>query len=207
MKQTPVILCALPLLAGLTAKPDVLELKNGQVLSGNYLGGTAGTIRFATSSGTQVIETRPALAGHRALAQNAVDEIEVVRSVLKADRKVVMAEGMQLTDRESSAFWPLYREYRAAMDKVGDGRLELVLEYAELYPNVPEEHAKQMLKKYAALEEKSVGVRNKYSKKLAKVLPASKVLRFAQLENRLDLALRVQLAAHIPLMPTQSNGN
>lgn len=140
----------------------------------------------------------------RAVAQNLVDTIEVVRGALKADRKVVIAEGMQLTDSESSAFWPIYREYRSDMDKIGDGRVELVLEYADLYPNVPEDRAKQLLKKYGALEEKAVSVRNKYLKKLGKVLPTSKVLRFAQLENRLDLAVRVQVAAAVPLVPTNA---
>src|SRR2546426_3318087 len=80
----------------------------------------------------------------RAAAQNVVDQIEVVRGVLKADRKIVIAVGMQLTDEESSGFWPIYRDYRVAMDKLGDGRIELVLEYADLYPNVPEDRAKQM---------------------------------------------------------------
>jgi len=140
----------------------------------------------------------------RAAAQNVVDQIEVVRGALKADRKIMIAVGMQLTDEESSGFWPIYRDYRVAMDKLGDGRIELVLEYADLYPNVPEDRAKQMLKKYAALEDKTVSVRNKYLKKLGKVLPASKVLRFAQLENRLDLAVRVQVAASVPLVPADS---
>ncbi len=44
------------------AHADVLELKNGQVLTGKYAGGTAGTIRFETTAGTQVIETSQALA-------------------------------------------------------------------------------------------------------------------------------------------------
>lgn len=41
---------------------DVLELKDGKVLTGKYVGGTAGSIRFETSAGTQVIETSRALA-------------------------------------------------------------------------------------------------------------------------------------------------
>ncbi len=141
------------------------------------------------------------LVAQPAVAQNVVDEIEVVRGALKADRKIVIAEGLKLTDGESSAFWPIYRDYRAAMDKVGDIRVELVLEFADLYPDVPEDRAMAMLKKYAALEAKSVDIRNKYLKKLSKILPAAKVLRFAQLENRLDLALHLQLAAQIPLVP------
>ena len=36
---------------------DVLELKNGTILDGKYVGGTAGTVRFETGAGMQVIET------------------------------------------------------------------------------------------------------------------------------------------------------
>jgi len=49
-------------LAGLQTQADVLELKNGQILNGKYVGGTAGTIRFDTGNGTQVIETAQATA-------------------------------------------------------------------------------------------------------------------------------------------------
>ena len=44
------------------SQADVLELKNGKVLTGSYVGGTAGTIRFQTAEGVQVIETGKALA-------------------------------------------------------------------------------------------------------------------------------------------------
>ncbi len=50
------------LLACGLAGADVLELRNGKVLNGKYLGGTAGTIRFETSAGTQVVETGQAVA-------------------------------------------------------------------------------------------------------------------------------------------------
>ena len=41
---------------------DVLELKNGQVHNGKYVGGTAGTVRFDTGAGMQVIETSQIIA-------------------------------------------------------------------------------------------------------------------------------------------------
>ena len=88
------------------------------------------------------------------------------------------------------------------MDKSADGIVELVLEYADLYPNVPDDRAKKLLKDYTALEEKHASRRAWFFKKFAKVLPAVKTMRFIQLENRLDLAVRLQLASVIPLVPT-----
>src|SRR6266516_3960650 len=88
------------------------------------------------------------LPAARTAAQTVVDEIEVLRSSLKADRKVVIAEGMNLTDRKSTVFWPIYRDYRNEMDKVNDGLVKLVLEYVDDYPDVPAERAKKMLTEY-----------------------------------------------------------
>jgi hypothetical protein len=47
---------------GLAAQADILELKNGTVLNGKYVGGTAGTLRFDTGAGQQVIETSQVVA-------------------------------------------------------------------------------------------------------------------------------------------------
>ena len=135
------------------------------------------------------------------VAQNVTDAIEIVRATYKADRQAFLAETLQLTESESAAFWPLYRSYRADMDKLGDGLVKLVLEYADVYPDVPEKRAQAMLKEYSALEQKLASQRAWYLKRAAKVLPAAKALRWAQLENRMDLVLRLQLAGKVPLVP------
>src|SRR5262245_1172459 len=136
-----------------------------------------------------------------AFAQSDQDLIEVARSVVNADRKAVVVAAMELTDSESKDFWPLYHEYRAAMDKISDDRLELVLKYAKLYPTVTEEQATEMLNSYTSLEQRQVEQRNVYLKKFSKVLPSAKALRFAQVETRLDLLIHLNLAARIPLAP------
>ncbi len=136
------------------------------------------------------------------LAQTVIDAAEVARSTIKADRKVVIAENLRLTETEGKAFWPLYRNYRFEIEKANDDVVKLVLEYADLYPNVPEDRAKAMLSKYTSLEKRLVDIRAKHLKKIGKVLPATKTMRFAQLENRLDLAMRMSLATSIPLVPS-----
>ena len=47
---------------GLPARADILELKNGNILNGKYVGGTAGTVRYETSAGMQVIATSDIVA-------------------------------------------------------------------------------------------------------------------------------------------------
>jgi hypothetical protein len=143
----------------------------------------------------------PLMPFQHASAQSDQDLIEVARSVVTADRKAVVVAGMELTDAEAKDFWPLYNEYRVAMDKIGDDRVQLVLNYAKLYPNVPDEQAKELFDTYTSLEQRQVEQRNLYLKKIGKVLPAAKALRFAQIETRLDLLVHLNLAARIPLTP------
>ena len=139
-----------------------------------------------------------------ASAQSRRDVIETFRSDLRADRKTIIMEEMKFTEEESEAFWPIYRDYRAEVGTIVDNVVKLVLEYADLYPNVPEEKAREMLKQYTKAEEDLLKVKTKYWKKFDKVLPPSKVFRFAQVDNRLDLGTRMAMAASIPLLPIDS---
>jgi hypothetical protein len=59
---TPLILSSALLGLGAPAHADVLELESGSVLNGKYVGGTAGTVRFETSAGMQVVETAKIIA-------------------------------------------------------------------------------------------------------------------------------------------------
>jgi hypothetical protein len=134
--------------------------------------------------------------------EKTADVIDLVRSVYKADRQAFLADALQLTDAEGKTFWPLYQSYRTDVDKIGDGLVKLVLEYGDLYPNVSEADARRLLKQYLALEQKLVKIRSWYLKRAGKTLSAGKALRWAQLENRMDLVLRLQLASAIPIAPT-----
>ena len=138
-------------------------------------------------------------------ADNLVDAIEIARADYKVDRQAYLAETLQLTDSESAAFWPLYQSYRADMEKLGDGLVKLLLEYADVYPDVPEKRAQAMLKEYSVLEKKLTSKRAWYLKRAGKVLPAVKVLRWAQLENRMDMVLRLQMADAVPLVPASQS--
>lgn len=145
------------------------------------------------------------LASPLAPGQTVQDAIEIVRGAVGRDRQALVAESMNLTEAESGPFWSVYREYRSEVEKIGDGLVKLVLEYSDVYPDqLDEKRAAAMLKEYTRLEERWTALKSRYSRKLLKTLPASKVLRFLQVENRLDIVVRMQLASAIPLVPNAS---
>ena len=69
-----------------------------------------------------------------AIAQDKpASNMEILREKLKADKKLVVATNMQLTQNEAPGFWPIYDAYQADLDKL-NGRLgQLIKRYAEAY--------------------------------------------------------------------------
>lgn len=128
------------------------------------------------------------------------DALETLRSDLRANRTAMIAQELQLSQQESDEFWPIYRAYRSEVDKATDNIVKLILEYSDEYPNVSDEKARQMLQEYLKTEAQLLKLKDKYFKSFGKVLPATKVFRFAQLDNRYDLGVRVGMATSIPIL-------
>ncbi|MCU0772203.1 MAG: hypothetical protein MUE94_10620 [Verrucomicrobia bacterium] len=162
------------------------------------------THRLRTSHLVALLTALVLPARAQAAEKNVTETINLMRAAVGTEREAIVAETLQLTESEAMAFWPLYRSYRADLEKIGDGLVKLMLEYADVYPDVPENRARQMLKDLLDLEQRMVDKRAGYLKRAGKVLPASKVLRWAQIEHRLDLVLRLQLAGAVPMVPASS---
>ncbi len=135
-----------------------------------------------------------------ALSQESLraDEQVLLKQVM-TDRRAVYAANLGLTDSESRAFWPIYDEYEAKVKKVNDRFLDLVNRYVEKYDTLTDEQAKKMLDEKMAIEKERMDLKQNYTKKIEKVLPAKKALRYAQIETRVDNMLRRDVYALIPL--------
>lgn len=136
----------------------------------------------------------------RAVAQTTTDAIEVTRAAIQTERRAIVAKTMELTEPESQAFWPVYNEYWAEMNKVLDRRVRLITDYAEHWGDISDEKAGSMLDEFFKIQEDRLKVKKSYVKKFKKVLPTKKVARYYQVENKLDALIDVDLAQGIPLL-------
>jgi len=128
------------------------------------------------------------------------DAIELTRDVIKAERKAIIAGTLDMTAKESEAFWPVYRDYENDISKVGDRLLGVIKEYAKNYDTLTDEQAKTMLQDYLKAKEDQLKVRKSYVKRFEKVLPPKKVVRFYQVENKINAAIEFEVAKEIPLV-------
>jgi hypothetical protein len=167
-------------------------------------------MRFSTLALPFLLASPLALADSAPSPQPTAQEVRqeaVSKAVIQASRTQINAERQQavtlslpLSPTESDAFWPLYREYHGKIDLLNDRFYKLVMEYAKAYPGVSDEQAKAFLKEYNSIDENRVDLREKYGKKFLKTLPATKVVRYLQIEHRLDVLEELDASSQIPLV-------
>ena len=131
-------------------------------------------------------------------AQTA-EEIRLTREVINNERQALVTRAMDLTPAEMQRFWPLYRQYRLAASKVGDRITTLITTYADNYQNLTDKVADKLLTEFVRLEEDRARLKAQYLPKFKKVLPPKKVVRFYQIENKLDTTLLAEIGQAIPL--------
>jgi len=135
-----------------------------------------------------------------AAAQTALDDqIALTRQSAQTDRKAILLGNMSFTAEESDLFWPKWEEYRAAAAANGDRLLALIKDFAENYNNMTNQKADELMSDHFSIEMQDVVIRQNFAKEISGFMPARKVMRIVQVENKLDAAIDLQLASEIPL--------
>ena len=130
---------------------------------------------------------------------NARDEIALTRADVQARRQEIIGAVMELNPEESDKFWPVYRDYRAEIEKLGDERVKFVEQFARNSATMSDEESKNLLDQWFKLRSKQLDIQKKYAGKFHKVLPGAKVARFYQVENALDTVVSLNLQAALPV--------
>ncbi len=138
-----------------------------------------------------------------AFADNAQDtNMQILLEKVKADKKLLIAGNMDLTDKESKEFWPYYEGYQKGLAEINGHMRGVINEYADAYNkgSVPDALAKKIINQALKVEGAEVILRRQYAEKLTKILPAHKVGRYLQMESKIRALIKYDLAANIPLM-------
>ena len=142
----------------------------------------------------------PALAQVNPQFADVSDEIEMVRSIVRIERKAAVEQNMQLAPAESQMFWAVYNEYEAERTAINDRTVKVVTDYAAAYPDVGDERAASLLAESFDVESDLVSLKKKYARRFAKVLTPARVARFFQIERKLDAVQNLSIAEEIPLI-------
>jgi len=138
-----------------------------------------------------------------ALAQDKpADNMQILREKIKADKKLLVAANMELTESEAKNFWPIYEDYQKDLQKINERLGKLLQSYAADYKNktMTDEKAKKLTDEFLSIEQAEVTLKTSYVPKLSKVLPATKMARYLQIENKIRAVIKYDLAATVPLV-------
>jgi len=124
------------------------------------------------------------------------------RALMQAGRDEIIELEMGLTKAEAERFWPLYKSYRADVMVVRDRYAALIGGYLRAYEagEVSDKYAEEILNDWLTYKEDLLKVQKQHVRKFKKALPPRKVVRFYQLENKMDAEIDAELAVFIPLM-------
>jgi hypothetical protein len=126
--------------------------------------------------------------------------IEILRETLRSNKKALVDVNLALTDEEARSFWPVYDRYQKDLNAVQGRLLRVIEDYAANFGTLTDEKASNLVDKYLAVERDRAELRRAYLEPISEVLPGRKVMRFYQIENKIEAVLRYELAATIPVV-------
>ncbi|HKF41895.1 MAG TPA: hypothetical protein VKG01_02235 [Thermoanaerobaculia bacterium] len=142
-----------------------------------------------------------ALAQQKA-SEKPADNMDILREKLRADKKLLVAQNMNLTEAEAAKFWPVYEAYQKDLAATGDRLLKTVKEYADAYNSrsITDEKARQLTDAILALDQEEVDRNKTYLPKLRAAVPDVKVARYLQIERKIRSLIWYDLATQVPLV-------
>jgi hypothetical protein len=144
-----------------------------------------GAILTCLVSGAAIAQDKPA------------DDMNTLRERAREDKKAVVASVLALSESEAKAFWPVYNAYQSDMITHYDKLLSLVDRFDKAYDTMTDQTASQLLNEYLALEANHVALLKAYVPRFQHVLPALKVARLYQIENKMRALVNYDLARQI----------
>ena len=132
--------------------------------------------------------------------EKPADNMQIFREKVRADKKLLVAQNMQLTEAEAKAFWPVYDQYQDELFLLRARTVKLIKDYADSYEKMSNDTARKLLDELMIIESLGPKLRQTYLPKFREVLSEVKGVRYYQIENKIQAALIYELAANIPLM-------
>jgi hypothetical protein len=125
---------------------------------------------------------------------------------LQADKRAIMLDTLALTPEQLAEFTPIYDEYQAEMKtRYTTGTNLMNRLFVADYGGMTDEESKAIQKEFFKLRHDRLDLLEKYSRKLDRKLPETKVVQFVQVENKIQALLDVAAAAAIAIVTETPN--
>ena len=139
-----------------------------------------------------------------AIAQDGAtvgEKIRETQALVQGQFRQILRDEMLLSDSEREAFWPLYERYSAEKRVINERYLAAVIEFVDRYyaGDLTDEHAARLTQVYFDVELAILEKRRDYVERFGAIMSDVTVMRFFQLENKVQAEVNAALALAIPL--------
>jgi hypothetical protein len=130
------------------------------------------------------------------LPAEPVPKIDVEK--LFAKKKALVKDSMQLTERESAVFWPLYDDRDKIQIAIFTRRKAHIREYIQERTNLSDKKSKAMMNDFLQIEADALKSKHTLVKKFSQKLPATTVYQYFVLEELLEAGFFSLIAENLP---------
>jgi hypothetical protein len=132
---------------------------------------------------------------------SGTSSMEILAKRITTDKELLIVSNMDLTDAEEKKFWPIYESYQKDLHQINERMGKAIKDYAAAYNKgaLSNDTAKRLVDEIVGIELAEAKLKQSYIPKLHKVLPATKVARYIQIETKIRAIIRFGLAEKIPL--------
>ncbi|MFK7815214.1 MAG: hypothetical protein AB8B92_02665 [Gammaproteobacteria bacterium] len=130
------------------------------------------------------------------------NDLENALMELNEKKKTMIANSMEFTGNQDEVFWAVYSDYEKELDSIIKDEYELIQKYNSKYKDntISEQSASNMLAKIFRIQGRELQIKQIYLGKFQEVLPKNQVLRFYQIDNKVDALIGYDLAKLLPLV-------
>jgi len=129
--------------------------------------------------------------------------LEFVRADIRETHERFINDLMNLTPEQKNIFNPIFKNFEDEFKKIGDERLNIIIEFEKNYFSMTDSKAKELAKRSIKVRKQRLNLMDKYYNKLSKALDPIAAARFLQLENYINLIVDIQIAEKVPLIKDQ----
>ena len=138
--------------------------------------------------------------GLSASAQVTASEQSLIKSVFSLEKKEVVRQNMMLAETDAAVFWQIYDLYEQEKNKQGDQMFKMLNDYAAKFETLTDEDAKKLGQDMLNLRKNNEKIKTKYFNEMSKKINPKVAIRFLQLENYIESAVRFSILSELPFV-------
>jgi hypothetical protein len=133
-------------------------------------------------------------------AQGKSYDLAVIQSVYSKNKADLVKSSLTLSDAQSKAFWPIYDQYEAERVSLSNQRVAIIEDYLKNYDKLTDEHSAALINRIFANEKSYTNLQQSFFPKFAGAVGGKNAAKFFQVENYLQLIVRLHFQDQIPFI-------